>query len=321
MEDKPRNLDMSKTALVFPGQASQYVGMAKDLYDASEDVKALFGRASDILGFDLADICFNGPLDKLTRTEHTQPAVLVHSLAVLKMLGDALPKPAFCAGHSLGEFSALACAGVLSFEDAIAAVKDRSNLMKQSCDTTDGTMTAAIGGDEDSVSRLVADAAKHGILQPANYNSPGQIAMSGDTSAVKFAQENYKEYGFKRMLPLKVGGAFHSPLMQYAADRMGDALAGLKFSNPRCPVVANVTAKPVDSGEMSRKLLIQQITSPVKWQQSVLEMRDLGVTRFVEIGPGKVLTGLIKKIAPDVETANIDTFEHVELLMRELEIA
>jgi len=321
MVDKPQSLDMNKTALVFPGQASQYVGMAKDLYDASEDVKALFRKASDILGFDLADICFNGPLDKLTRTEHTQPAVLVHSLAILKMLGDSLPTPAYCAGHSLGEYSALACAGVLTFEDAIAAVRDRSQLMKKACDTTDGTMTAAIGGDEDSVSQLVADAAEHGILQPANYNSPGQIAMSGDKSAVKFAQEKYKEYGFKRMLPLKVGGAFHSPLMQHAADRMGDALSGITFSAPKCPVVANVSAKPVEDGESSRELLIQQITAPVKWQQSVLEMRDLGVTKFIEIGPAKVLTGLIKKIAPDVETANIDTLEDVELLMQELEVA
>lgn len=321
MLDRPRNLDMIRTALVFPGQASQYVGMAKDLYNASENVRELFEKASEILGFDLADICFNGPLDKLTRTEHTQPAVLVHSLAILTMLGDLLPTPAYCAGHSLGEYSALACAGVLSFEDAIAAVRERSRLMKKACDTTNGTMTAAIGGDEDSVSRLVADAVQHGILQPANYNSPGQIAMSGDTSAVKFAQENYKEYGFKRMLPLKVGGAFHSPLMQFAADRMGDALADLKFSDPECPVVANVTAKPVDSGETSRELLIKQITSPVKWQQSVIEMCNLGVTKFVEIGPGKVLTGLIKKIAPDIETANIDTLGDVELLMQELEVA
>ncbi|MBU1320370.1 MAG: ACP S-malonyltransferase [candidate division Zixibacteria bacterium] len=321
MLDKPRKLRMDKTAFVFPGQASQYVGMARDLHDASLDVRSLFESASRILDFDLAEACFDGPLEKLTRTEHTQPAVLVHSLAILTMIGDSLPVPAFCAGHSLGEYSAHACAGTLSFEDAIAAVRDRSRLMKSACDSTDGTMAAAIGGDDNSVSRMVKDASKHGILQPANYNSPGQIAMSGDAAGIQFAHEHHKEYGFKRMLPLKVGGAFHSPLMQFAADRMDGALAGLEFSTPECPVVANVTAEPVDSPESGRELLVKQITAPVKWMQSVQKMCDLGVTRFVEIGPGKVLTGLIKKIAPDVETANIDTLEDVELLLQESEVA
>lgn len=312
---------MDNTAFIFPGQASQYVGMARDLYDSSDKVKSLFDSANDILGFDLADVCFNGPLEKLTRTEHTQPAVLVHSLAVLALMEDADLTPQYCAGHSLGEYSALACAGVLGFEDAVAAVRDRSRLMKAACDSTDGTMTAAIGGDEASIEKLVSDASEHGILQPANFNSPGQLALSGDKSAVAFAQENYKSYGFKRMLPLKVGGAFHSPLMQHAFDRMGDALASIEFKTARCPVVANVTAEPVESPEDIRRLLVEQITSPVKWLQSAVRMHELGVTRFVEIGPGKVLSGLIKKTLSDVEIRNIDTVEDLNEFLVTSEVA
>jgi len=309
---------MDKTAFVFPGQASQYVGMAKDLYEASNEVRQLFGEASKILGFDLADVCFNGPIEKLTKTEHTQPAVLVHSLSVLKMLEECDLSPTYCAGHSLGEYSALACSGVLSFSDAIAAVRDRSTLMKAACDSTDGTMAAAMGGDGDSLDRLVRDASEHGILQAANYNSPGQVALSGDSTAISFARENYKEYGFKRVLPLKVGGAFHSPLMQYAADRMKDALANVSMAPPSCPVVANVSAEPVEDPEVNRDLLVKQIVSPVKWTQSVEKMYQLGVRRFVEVGPGKVLTGLIKKTVADVELINIDTIEDIEIFKTEL---
>ncbi len=312
---------MMKTAYIFPGQASQYVGMACDLFDSNENVRDLYASASAILGFDLADVSFNGPLEKLTRTEHTQPAVLVHSLAVLTLLEDCDIKPDYCAGHSLGEYSALACAGSLSFEDAISAVRDRSRLMKAACDSTDGTMTAAIGGDAESIERLIADAAPYGILQPANFNSPGQIALSGDRSAVEFAQEKYRDFGFKRMLPLKVGGAFHSPLMQHAADRMEAALSSLTFLQPRCPVVANVTAEPVADPDTHRRLLVEQITSPVKWTQSVQKMYDLGVRRFVEIGPGKVLTGLVKKVVSDVELTNIDSKDDVERYFEVLETA
>ncbi len=312
---------MTKTAYIFPGQASQYVGMACELFDSNEDVRNLYASASAILGFDLADVSFNGPLEKLTKTEHTQPAVLVHSLAVLTALDGLNVDPDFCAGHSLGEYSALACAGGLSFEDAISAVRHRSRLMKEACDSTDGTMTAAIGGDEKAIEKLVADAADYGILQPANFNSPGQVALSGDRSAVEFAQKEYKNYGFRRMLPLKVGGAFHSPLMSYAAERMGDALSGLKFSQPRCPVVANVTAEPVTDPDVHKRLLVEQITSPVRWTQSVQKMYDLGVRRFIEIGPGKVLTGLVKKTVSGVELINIDNWEDVVRYMEALETA
>jgi [acyl-carrier-protein] S-malonyltransferase len=311
---------MSNTAFIFPGQASQYVGMASDLFESSKKVKSLFENATEILGFDLADVCFNGPLDKLTRTEHTQPAVLVHSLAVLTLMEDMESMPRFCAGHSLGEYSALACAGAVSFEDAIAAVRDRSRLMKAACDSTDGTMTAAIGGDGDSIENLVADASAHGVLQPANFNSPGQVALSGDRKAVSFAQGNYKSYGFKRMLPLKVGGAFHSPLMQHAADRMADSLSEIKFVSAKCPVVANVTAEPVESPDEIRDLLVRQITSPVRWMQSVEKMHESGVRRFVEIGPGKVLSGLVKKTLSNVEVDNIGTVEELERFMQTTEV-
>ena len=312
---------MNDTAFIFPGQASQYVGMASDLSESSEKVRSLFETASDILGFDLADVCFNGPLDKLTRTEHTQPAVLVHSLAVLMLMEDMKFVPRFCAGHSLGEYSALACAGAVSFEDAIAAVRDRSRLMKAACDSTDGTMTAAIGGDGDSIEKLVADASAHGVLQPANFNSPGQIVLSGDRKAVSFAQENYKSYGFKRMLPIKVGGAFHSPLMQHAADRLADSLSKIEFVSARCSVVANVTAEPVESPDEIRNLLVRQITSPVKWMQSVEKMYESGVRRFVEIGPGKVLSGLVKKTLSDVDVDNVGSVEELDRFMQTTEVA
>jgi len=303
---------MNKIAYIFPGQASQFVGMARDLNDASREVSSIFEMASDILEFDLAKICFEGPLERLTKTEHTQPAVLVHSLAVLKMMGEDAPKPDYCAGHSLGEYSALACAGAMSFEDAIAAVRDRSLLMKDACDSTEGTMTAAIGGDEESANKLAESARKHGILQPANFNSPGQIALSGELAAVKYAQAGYKEFGFKRMLPLKVGGAFHSPLMKKAEEGMPGALSRVNLTNANIPVVANVTAEPVEDTEEIKDLLVRQITSPVRWMQSVQRMRELGVRTFVEIGPGKVLTGLVKKTVPDAEVINIGTVEQVE---------
>ncbi|MCK4656928.1 MAG: ACP S-malonyltransferase [candidate division Zixibacteria bacterium] len=312
---------MSNMAFIFPGQASQFVGMARDLFESSERVRSLFETAAEILGFDLADVCFNGPLDKLTRTEHTQPAVLVHSLAVLTLMEDMKFIPRFCAGHSLGEYSALACAGAVTFEDAIAAVRDRSRLMKAACDSTDGTMTAAIGGDGDSIEKLVADASAHGVLQPANFNSPGQVVLSGDRKGVSFAQEDYKSYGFKRMLPLKVGGAFHSPLMRHAADRMANTLSEIKFVSAKCPVVANVTAEPVESPDEIRDLLVRQITSPVKWMQSVEKMYELGVRRFVEIGPGKVLAGLVKKTLSDVGIDNIGTVEELERFMQTTEVA
>ncbi len=311
---------MDNMAFIFPGQASQYVGMAKDLYEYSEKVRSLFETASEILGFDLANVAFNGPMEKLTRTEFTQPAVLVHSLAVLMMMEGSDMSPKYCAGHSLGEYSALACAGVLRFEDAIAAVRDRSRLMKAACDSTEGTMAAAIGGDDECVERLVIDASIHGVLQPANFNSPGQIVFSGDGAAIAFARQNYRQYGFKRMLPLKVGGAFHSPLMQYAADRMIEALSEIEFAPARCPVVANVSAEPVESPDEIRDLLVQQITSPVRWMQSVQKMHESGVTRFIEIGPGNVLTGLVSKTLSDVTAENVGTLEELHKLLHPSEV-
>jgi [acyl-carrier-protein] S-malonyltransferase len=311
---------MENTAFIFPGQASQYVGMASDLYDDSERVRSLFDAASEILDFDLAEVSFNGPLEKLTRTEFTQPAVLVHSLSILTMMEGSGLSPRYCAGHSLGEYSALACAGVLSFEDAIAAVRDRSRLMKAACDSTDGTMAAAIGGDDESIERLVIDSSIHGVLQPANFNSPGQIVFSGDCAAISFAKQNYRNYGFRRMLPLKVGGAFHSPLMGHAADRMREALAAIEFAPGRCPVVANVTAEPVQSADEVREQLVEQITSPVRWMQSVKRMHELGVTRFIEIGPGKVLTGLVSKTLSDVASEYVGTLEELKRLLHTTEI-
>ncbi len=303
---------MGKIAYIFPGQASQYVGMARDIHDNSDRVSDLFAAASSILGFDLSDVCFNGPLEILTRTEHTQPAVLVHSLALLRLLSEYDLRPDFCAGHSLGEYSALACAGAMSFEDAITAVRERSRLMKEACDSTDGTMTAAIGGDDEAIAGLIEAARDHGILQAANYNSPGQVVLSGDRRAAEFAQENYREFGFKRMLPLKVGGAFHSPLMGSAGVRMSAALDKIEIRDADIPVYANVTAMPTRKAAEIKRLLVEQITSPVKWTQTIENMREAGVESFVEIGPGSVLAGLVKKIVPDAVIQNVDTLADLE---------
>lgn len=303
---------MSKTAYIFPGQASQYVGMGQDFYQSSPKVKKLYDRASDILGYDLPDVSFKGPLDKLTETMHTQPAILVHSLAVLIELGDPEGELAFAAGHSLGEYSALACAGVLSFEDAIAAVRERSRLMQADCDAEDGTMAALIGCEGENLEKLIQAASQAGIVQPANFNSPGQVAISGSRAGVEKAIELAKDYGAKKAIPLQVGGAFHSPLMASAQKQLGEVLEMMNFNPASVPVVTNVRAEGETESAVLKQLLVDQITSPVLWRQSVENMIAGGVSKFVEIGPGKVLSGLVKRISREVTIENIDTLEDLE---------
>ena len=303
---------MSTTAFIFPGQASQYVGMGQDFYESSPRVKLLYDRASEILGYDLPEVSFHGPLEKLTETMHTQPAILVHSLAILAELGNPESEVAFAAGHSLGEYSALACAGVLSSEDAIAAVRERSRLMQSACDAEDGTMAALIGCEGENLENLIKTATQAGIVQPANFNSPGQVAISGSRAGVEKAIEIAKEFGAKKAIPLQVGGAFHSPLMASAQQQLGQVLEKMTFNPARFPIVTNVRAEGSSEPAVLKQLLVDQITWPVLWRQSIEYMIKNKVEKFVEIGPGKVLSGLVKRISRDVEIINIDTLADLE---------
>jgi [acyl-carrier-protein] S-malonyltransferase len=306
---------MTKTAFIFPGQASQYVGMAKDLYDSSEKVKELYQRASDILGYDLMDVSFNGPLEKLTETMYTQPAILVHSLAILAELGENIGNPDYVAGHSLGEYSALACAGVLNPGDAILAVRERSRLMQAACDASDGTMAAVIGCEGEKLEGLIKEASREGVLQPANFNSPGQVALSGDRKAVEKAVELAKTYGARKAIPLQVGGAFHSPLMLPAPTELGKVLDGISFVPANVKVVTNVEATGEENPAKLKQLLIDQLTAPVLWRQSLEFMHRNGVEYFIEIGPGKVLSGLVKRTLKGVKIENIDTLQDLHNYM------
>lgn len=303
---------MSKTVLFFPGQASQYVGMGKDLHEHSADVRALYQLASDELKVNLAELSFEGPAEKLKQTRFTQPAILVHSLAVMKILGDAMPPFEFAAGHSLGEYGALAAAGALTFEDAIRAVVRRATLMEEACVAQPGTMAALMGMSEEQVVELCQKASSAGIVVPANFNSNSQIAISGSQAGVNEAVKIAKDMGAKRAILLEVGGAFHSPLMAPAQAGMREFLSTLKISAPGVPVVANVTASAVSEPMQIRDLLVAQITSPVKWSQSMGYLVSQGVTRIIEVGPGKVLTGLAKREMNPETMLNLDTLADIQ---------
>lgn len=281
-----------KTAYVFPGQGSQFPGMGKDLYDKYENAKALFAKASDILGFDIAGIMFEGTDEQLKETAVTQPAIFIHSYISAACMDGF--KPDMVAGHSLGEFSALAAAGAVTFEDALKLVAIRARQMQVCCDTVPGTMAAIIGLTEDVVEQVCASA--EGIVIPANYNSDLQIVISGEKNAVAAACENLLQAGAKRALPLNVSGAFHSPLMEPARAELAKAIEVTPFKAPLCPVYQNVTAKPETHPDIIRTNLLKQLTSPVRWAQSVRNMRLDGAEDFIELGPGNVLSGLIKRI-------------------------
>lgn len=284
-------------ALVFPGQGSQFVGMGKELYDNNPLAKELFDKADDILGFKITDIMFAGTDEDLKQTKVTQPAVFLHSVISALCLGEEC-NPSMVAGHSLGEFSALVVAGALSFEDGLRLVSARAQAMQKACELTPSTMAAIIALPDATVEDICADVSKDGnIVVAANYNCPGQLVISGNIDAVNEACERLKAAGAKRALPLKVGGAFHSPLMQPAKDELQAAIEATEFHTPKCPVYQNVDALPHTDPAEIKLNLIDQLTAPVKWTYEVQKMIADGATDFTECGPGKALQGMIAKIA------------------------
>lgn len=286
-------------AYIFPGQGAQFVGMGKDLYDTYPVAKELFDKANNILGFSITDIMFNGTAEGLKETKVTQPAIFLHSVILSKVMGDAF-KPDMVAGHSLGEFSALVANGVLSFEDGLTLVSKRALAMQKACEAEPSTMAAVLGLADEVVEQVCTDTP--GIVVAANYNCPGQLVISGEVEAINLACEKMKEAGAKRALVLPVGGAFHSPLMEPAREELAAALEATTFGTPTCPIYQNVSTTPVIDATEIKKNLISQLTAPVKWTQSVRNMVADGASLFTEIGPGKVLQGLVRKIEPSAQT-------------------
>jgi [acyl-carrier-protein] S-malonyltransferase len=285
---------MSKHAFVFPGQGSQFEGMGKDLYESSDSAKELFEKANEILGFRITDIMFDGSAEELKRTDVTQPAIFIHSVIMAKEMGDAF-KPDMVAGHSLGEFSALVTVGVLTFEDGLRLVHQRALAMQEACELEPGTMAAVLALADEDVERVCSET--EGVVVAANYNCPGQLVISGSVDAVTRACEGMKAAGAKRALLLPGGGAFHSPLMEPAREKLASAIESTHFNEPICPIYQNVTAAAEISPSKIKENLVAQLTAPVRWTQSVRNMKADGAVEFTELGPGKVLQGLIAKIA------------------------
>lgn len=290
-------------AFVFPGQGAQFVGMGKDLYENNPVAKEMFDKANEILGFNITDLMFNGTDEDLRQTKVTQPAIFLHSVILAKTMGDDF-NPDMVAGHSLGEFSALVAAGALSFEDGLRLVSARAQAMQKACEKTPSTMAAVLALPDAKVEELCASVTE-GVVVPANYNCPGQIVISGSIEGVDAACAKMLEAGAKRALKLKVGGAFHSPLMEPARAELADAIAHTDFHAPKCPVYQNVNAEPQTDPETIKKNLIAQLTAPVRWAQTIQNMIAAGADTFVEVGPGAVLQGLVKKISSEVATSGI----------------
>ncbi len=290
-------------AYIFPGQGAQFVGMGLDLYEKYPQAQELFEKANDILGFRITDMMFEGTPEDLKETKVTQPAIFLHSAILSKVLGDAF-KPDMVAGHSLGEFSALVANGTLTFEDGLQLVSKRALAMQKACEMQSSTMAAVLGLEDGIVEEVCSGI--EGIVVPANYNCPGQLVISGEIDAINLACEKMKEAGARRALVLPVGGAFHSPLMEPAREELAAAIENTTFGVPRCPIYQNVTTTAVTDATEIKKNLISQLTAPVKWTQSVQNMVKDGANNFVEVGPGRVLQGLVRKIHPDAQTSSAE---------------
>ncbi len=288
-------------AYIFPGQGAQFVGMGLDLFEKYPIAQELFNQANDILGFSITDIMFEGTPEELKQTKVTQPAIFLHSVILSKVMGDSF-KPDMVAGHSLGEFSALVANGTLNFNDALELVSKRALAMQKACEVKPSTMAAVLRLEDAKVEEICASI--NGVVVPANYNCPGQLVISGEVEAINLACEKMKEAGARRALVLPVGGAFHSPLMEPAREELAAAIEQTTFSAPNCPIYQNVTTTAVTDASEIKKNLISQLTAPVKWTQSVQNMVADGATQFTEIGPGKVLQGLVNKIDSSVLTSS-----------------
>ncbi len=310
---------MGKTAFLFPGQGSQYVGMGKEIYDQTIEAKEVIDQVDDTLDYGLSRLMFEGPLEELTRTEHAQPALLTVSVAVLQLLHKEGIRADYAAGHSLGEYSALVAADVLSLKEAVKLVKKRGLLMEEAVPTGVGTMAAVMGLEREKLSEVTEEVSDTtGTVELANINAPGQIVISGKKEAVEIAGELAREKGAKRVIPLSVSGPFHSSLMQPAQEQLQEEINALSFSDATVPVIQNVNATEATDKDIIKKQLIKQVTAPVYWEDTIRRLLDLGVTRFIEVGPGKVLSGLVRRVQRrGVEVYAVENIESIQALLKE----